>query len=118
MAMPLPSPKPLMAASVSPTTGPSSALPRNSVEFLPRWSVVTIAAAALATALDAVLLQRSKSFFTGGFLSGEHLHGAGEIALFLLVSLIADAAVIGVLAAVAMVMLARARVAARACTVA
>ena len=52
------------------------------------------------TCLDAVLLQQKKSFFTGGFLTGTQASTLGEAAAFLSVSLVVDASVAGVLAAV------------------
>ena len=63
------------------------------------WLRSTIAVALSATALDAALLQRKHDIFTGGFLSVDHLRGAGEIAIFLAASLLADAGVAGVLVA-------------------
>ena len=67
--------------------------------FGKRWWWITFAAAATVTCVDAVLLQRSRSIFTGGFLSVDHLRGPAEIGLFFLLSLAVDIAVAGVLAA-------------------
>jgi hypothetical protein len=69
--------------------------------FLRRWAIVTLGGALVMTILDGLLLQRSKSFFTGGFLAVEFLAGPVETAAFLLVSLAADLGVIGMLAALA-----------------
>jgi arylsulfatase A-like enzyme len=71
------------------------------------WGVVTALAALALTALDAILLQERRSFFTGGFLSRDHVSGPGEGLLFVGASLMADAAVVGVLVAVAMTVAAR-----------
>jgi Sulfatase len=60
------------------------------------WVSATAIAALLATALDALLLQRKYSVFTGGFLSVDHLRGPIEAAWFLAGSLAADAAIAGV----------------------
>ncbi len=87
-------------------------------EFLWRWGLVTLAAAVVLSTIDALLLQRSKSFFTGGFLSVDHLNGPAGIAAFLVVSLVTDAAVVGVLAGFVMWMLCRRQVRASACALA
>jgi glucan phosphoethanolaminetransferase (alkaline phosphatase superfamily) len=93
----------------SPTSGPT---------FVRRWASVTLLGAAVASVVDAVLLQRSKSFFSGGFLSAQHLEGVGESIAFLGVSLVSDAAVLGLLAATVMWLLGRAGVRASACAMA
>jgi glucan phosphoethanolaminetransferase (alkaline phosphatase superfamily) len=109
---------------------PQGTLPRSAFEntqssvraagsdFLWRWGLVTLAGAVLLSTIDALLLQRDKSFFTGGFLSVDHLAGASNIAAFLVVSLIVDAAVVGLVAAVVMWVLCRWRVRATACVLA
>lgn len=61
------------------------------------WSRVVLAVAGVMTALDAVLLQVKRSFFTGGFLAADHLRSGTEAVLFLLLSFAGDAAVIGAL---------------------
>jgi hypothetical protein len=66
--------------------------------FLRTWCACSLSAAAAATALDAVLLQRTEGYFTGGFLSTEHLRGGWEAAGFVAVSILVDFAVGGVLA--------------------
>jgi hypothetical protein len=71
------------------------------------WTALTLGVAAAATVLDAGLLQRRHSLFTGGFLSVDHLKGPGEIAVFLAGSIAADAALGGVLAAVGLWLSAR-----------
>ena len=83
--------------------------------FLRRWVLVSAAGAVLISTIDALLLQRARSFFTGGFLSVDHLAGTSDIAAFLAVSLLADAAVVGIVAAAVMWILGRWRVRARAC---
>lgn len=59
------------------------------------------------TILDALLLQRSKAFFTGGFLAPVHTSGVAEAAAFLALSVLADAALVGLLAWAALLLLRR-----------
>ena len=68
------------------------------------WSWCAIAGAgALAVSLvDAALLQRRESYFTGGFLSNDHLGGPVDFAAFAGASLLSDAAVIGLVASAVM----------------
>jgi hypothetical protein len=62
------------------------------------WLQGTIAAACVATTLDAALLQQKKSFFTGGFLAANHASTAPEAAAFIAASLLVDASLIGLVA--------------------
>lgn len=78
------------------------------------WLAATLAGAVLVTAVDALLLQQKKAFFTGGFLASSQRKGPLEILSFIGVSLCADAALIGLLAAVALVLISRLRLAPRA----
>jgi hypothetical protein len=55
-------------------------------------------AAVAATAADAALLQRKRSYFTGGFLSVEHVSSLWQAVAFFIGSLVADVAVVGVTA--------------------
>ena len=87
-------------------------------EFLRRWALVTVAGAVVLSTVDAVLLQRARSFFTGGFLSVDHLDGPAAVAAFVAVSLLADAAVIGPLAGLVMWVLCLRRVRASVCAAA
>lgn len=73
------------------------------------WLPATLLAALLVTSLDAVLLQQRKSFFTGGFLVDIYTRSLGEAAGFLTISLLADLAVAGLSAAVALIVLRRLR---------
>lgn len=69
---------------------------RSSLAAFPRrWAIGTAIGAAIVTACDAVLLQRSKNYFTGGFLSVDHLEQPLDVALFLASSIVVDAAFIG-----------------------
>jgi hypothetical protein len=86
--------------------------------FLARWWIVVLSSAALVSSIDAILLQRRKSFFTGGFLAVDHLQGPMETAAFLLVAWLADLAVAGLLAALVLWALAWLRLRATACTLA
>jgi hypothetical protein len=64
-----------------------------------RWAVATGLGALVVTAVDAVLLERSKGFFRGGFLSVDYLDGPVQTGLFLAVSLLVDAAFVGLVVA-------------------
>jgi arylsulfatase A-like enzyme len=77
--------------------------------WLRQWLLVTAVAAPIISAMDAALLQRTRSLFTGGFLSVTHLDTPQRVLLFASSSLIIDAAVGGLLAAVAMFVLASLR---------
>ena len=55
-----------------------------------------------ATLLDAALLQRRRSYFTGGFLSTDHITSWSQAIAFAGGSLVADVAILGVLTALAM----------------
>jgi glucan phosphoethanolaminetransferase (alkaline phosphatase superfamily) len=76
---------------------------------------MAVAAGVVMSTVDALLLQRSRSFFTGGFLSADHLTGPGAVVGFVAVSLVADAAVAGVFVALALWILERCRVRVPAC---
>ena len=95
-----------------------TSMPMSGSPFIRRWASVTLVGAVVITAVDAALLQRSKNFFTGGFLTVQYLRGPAETAAFLLVSYVSDAAVLGLLAAVVMWVLGRTRVRASACAIA
>jgi hypothetical protein len=86
--------------------------------FVRRWAVVTVFGASCLTLVDGLLLERSKGYFTGGFLATDHLAGVSDTAAFLATSLISDAAVVGLLAAFVMLVLTRLRVRATAAAVA
>lgn len=73
------------------------------------WLRLTGIAALLATGLDAVLLERKKGFFTGGFLAEDHVRSPLEGLVFVGASLLADAALLGVLVAVGLWALGRLR---------
>ena len=86
--------------------------------FLGTWCAVAGASALGVSALDAVLLQRRESYFTGGFLSDDHLRGAWDVLAFSLTSILADAAIVGMLAGIAMWTCSRLRLSVRATVVA
>jgi hypothetical protein len=73
------------------------------------WLQVTATGAVAMTALDAILLQKKKGFFTGGFLATTHTESVAEAIAFLIVSLLADAVVIGSLVVVALWLTSRLR---------
>ena len=62
------------------------------------WARPVLLAALAATAADSVLLQLKRSYFTGGFLSVDHIATPWQAIAFLLGSLVADAAIAGVIA--------------------
>ena len=66
------------------------------------WLLASVCAAAVATALDAVLLQRARSYFTGGFLAADSLTTTGQTAVFLAGSFLADLGVVSLVAALAL----------------
>jgi len=66
------------------------------------WLAASLLAAIGATTLDAVLLQRDRSYFTGGFLAVDYVRTPSEAALFLLGSLAADLGALALLTAAAL----------------
>jgi arylsulfatase A-like enzyme len=62
------------------------------------WLQATVAAAGVATVLDAALLEQKKSFFTGGFLTAIHASTIAEATVFLLTSFLVDASLLGLFA--------------------
>ena len=62
------------------------------------WGTVVAATAAAMTALDAVLLQIKRGFFTGGFLAENHLRSRTDSVLFVALSYLGDLAVVAILA--------------------
>jgi hypothetical protein len=81
--------------------------PAASVRARGEWLRLTATAALLATGIDAALLERKKGFFTGGFLAEDHVRSSLEGALFVGASLLADAALLGLLVAVGLWALSR-----------
>jgi hypothetical protein len=61
------------------------------------------------TAFDAILLERKKGFLTGGFLAEDYVTSVGQLVSFVIASIVADAAVIGVLTAFGLWLLASLR---------
>jgi hypothetical protein len=74
-------------------SGPASGRSR----WIAQWAVITLAASAVATTFDAVLLQYSRSYFTGGFLATDYITRPSEALAFFTGSLLTDAAAIGML---------------------
>jgi arylsulfatase A-like enzyme len=93
-------------AVVSEALSPGSTVLRTAAG---RWGALTAAGAVVITAIDALLLERSKGFFRGGFLAEDYLVGPGQTALFLVVSLLVDAALVGLLVALVALALRRTR---------
>jgi hypothetical protein len=73
------------------------------------WLRLTVWGALGVTAVDAVLLQKSRSFFTGGFLAPVHTSGPWEGLGFLAMAAIADAGIVGALAAAGVAIASRRR---------
>lgn len=73
------------------------------------WLPATITAAVLATIVEAALLQQKKAFFTGGFLAATQATRLPEALTFIGVSLLVDASLVGLTAALLMALTARAR---------
>ncbi len=73
------------------------------------WLAAAASGTALATALDAVLLQQKKEFFTGGFLAATYLTTPLQRVGFVAFSIASDAAVIVPLTALCLVLLSRFR---------
>ena len=67
------------------------------VERRHRWGAWTALAALTATAVDAILLQQKKAFFTGGFLASAYTRSWPEAIGFLIVSFVLDFAFISAL---------------------
>ena len=78
------------------------------------WAIATLAGAVVVTVIDAALLQRSKSYFTGGFLSVDYLDGWVDVALFVGTSLLVDGAFVGLVTGVVVWALSRSRLSAEA----
>lgn len=73
------------------------------------WLENTLLVALAATAVDAVLLQQKKAFFTGGFLSAYNTQGPLEAGAFLSASILTDIGAAGLLVATAMWLAGRCR---------
>jgi glucan phosphoethanolaminetransferase (alkaline phosphatase superfamily) len=71
----------------------------DTVPWLVDWAAATALISVLATLMDVALMQRKFSYFTGGFLSADHVTHGGQVVAFILASFLADAAVTGVLVA-------------------
>jgi hypothetical protein len=65
-----------------------------------QWLALVVPLAVIVTVVDSLLLQRSRSFFTGGFLAADHITRPGEAASFLATSLLADVTLIGIAVAI------------------
>lgn len=73
------------------------------------WAYGTAAATLGITAIEALLLQQKKSFFTGGFLAATHAASFSEAVGFLAASLLVDASIVGVIATILLWLTSRAR---------
>jgi len=66
------------------------------------WIWPSVVASCGATVLDCLLLQRRRSYFTGGFLSVDSISTLGQAVAFVAGSLLADIAVLGPIVLVAL----------------
>src|SRR6188472_2947322 len=66
------------------------------------WLSASATVAIAATLIDAILLQRKRAFFTGGFLSVDHIKTISQGITFVASSLTSDAAVLGIAVALAL----------------
>jgi hypothetical protein len=64
------------------------------------WVCASLIGALVVTVVDALLLERSKGFFRGGFLATDYLEGPSQTVLFVLLSVVIDAAGFGLIVAV------------------
>jgi hypothetical protein len=78
--------------------------------WLVDWIAVTVVTGIAVTLMDAALIERKLSFFSGGFLSEDHVRGVGEAAAFVAASLLADTAIAGLITAVVLWLCAGARI--------
>jgi arylsulfatase A-like enzyme len=75
--------------------------------FARDWARTSLAGGTLVSLVDALLLQRSRGLFTGGFLAADRLDSTAGLLSFAVLSVLSDAAVAGTLAAIAMFVLRR-----------
>ena len=73
------------------------------------WLETTLTGALALTVFDALLLQKAKAFFTGGFLSPLHTSGPLDAAGFLVTSVLVDAGLLGLIAALVLWLTSRLR---------
>ena len=87
------------AAAAGALDGEASAARVRSGQWKALWLSATVMAAVSASLIDAVLLQRKRTYFTGGFLSVDHITTPAQALGFVASSLALDVAVAGVLVA-------------------
>jgi arylsulfatase A-like enzyme len=78
--------------------------------WLVDWIAVTGFAGVAVTLMDAALIERKLSYFSGGFLSEDHITSGGQAAAFIAASLLADTATAGLIAAVALWLCSKTRI--------
>ncbi len=81
--------------------------------WLVDWFAISLASGFAVTVIDAALIERKLAYFSGGFLSEDHVSGMGEAAAFALASLLADAAIAGLAVAIVLWVCGKARIARR-----
>ena len=94
----------IKVSSAAATSADIATVPLSPYAWTWTWLAWTGFVALAATSMDAMLLQRKNDVFTGGFLSVDHLRGAGEIVTFLVASIVSDAGVAGVIIAGSLVL--------------
>lgn len=78
--------------------------------WLVDWMAVTCVAGVAVTLMDAALIERKLSYFSGGFLSEDHITSTGQAAAFVAASLLADMAIAGLISAVVLWLCGNARI--------
>jgi glucan phosphoethanolaminetransferase (alkaline phosphatase superfamily) len=78
--------------------------------WLVDWIAITCVTGIVITLMDAALIERKLSYFSGGFLSEDHITGFGQAAAFVTASLLADMAIGGVIVAVVLWLCGNARI--------
>lgn len=68
--------------------------------WLVDWLAVTGGSGVFVTLMDAALIQRKLSYFSGGFLSEDHITSTGQAAAFVAASLLSDMAMTGLIVAI------------------
>ena len=76
----------------------ASRWPARTVRWWLSWPGITAAGATVATLIDLALLQRKFGFLFGGYLAEQHLDTLVRLVSFLAVSLVSDAALVGLAA--------------------
>jgi glucan phosphoethanolaminetransferase (alkaline phosphatase superfamily) len=82
----------------------------DSRQWLRAWIGASCTVAVTATLIDGILLQRKRAFFTGGFLSVDHIKTISQGLTFIAASLASDVAILGLIVALVLWLAGRLRV--------